>query len=83
MFAVCSVESFLFFYHYVVLPCLHSAPRIDVVKDKPVVSYVGDTAVIECKMKNKDINPNTWHWFRGNVTEKVRSAAFNTCFKLR
>lgn len=49
-----------------------AAPRIDVVKDKPVVSYVGDTAVIECKMKNKDINPNTWHWFRGNVTEKER-----------
>ncbi|KAK7165068.1 hypothetical protein R3I94_003444 [Phoxinus phoxinus] len=37
-------------------------------RDKPVVSYIGDSVVLECKLKH---TPNTWNWYKANNTEKV------------
>ncbi|ROL42517.1 Embigin [Anabarilius grahami] len=37
-------------------------------RDKPVVSYIGDSVVLECKLK---YTPNTWNWYKANNTEKV------------
>ncbi|XP_016428791.1 embigin-like [Sinocyclocheilus rhinocerous] len=43
---------------------------VPVIKDKrykPVVSYTGDSVVLECKLKH---TPNTWNWYKANNTEK-------------
>ncbi|XP_067294236.1 embigin isoform X2 [Pseudorasbora parva] len=37
-------------------------------RDKPIVSYIGDSVVLECKLKH---TPNTWNWYKANDTEKV------------
>ncbi|XP_077087140.1 embigin [Siphateles boraxobius] len=37
-------------------------------RDKPIVSYIGDSVVLECKLKH---TPNTWNWYKANNTEKV------------
>ncbi|XP_051750704.1 embigin [Ctenopharyngodon idella] len=37
-------------------------------RNKPVVSYIGDSVVLECKLK---YTPNTWNWYKANNTEKV------------
>ncbi|KAK1792008.1 hypothetical protein P4O66_001792 [Electrophorus voltai] len=37
-------------------------------RDKPIVSYVGDSVVLDCKIKRM---PNTWQWYKSNGTEKV------------
>ena len=37
-------------------------------RDKPVVSYVGDSVVIDCKSKKP---PVYWLWYKVNGTEKV------------
>ncbi|KAM9858152.1 embigin [Aulostomus maculatus] len=47
-----------------------AAPLITDVRDKPIVTYIGDTAVIVCKMDDKQPKPSTWHWFKENATEK-------------
>ncbi|CAL8248133.1 unnamed protein product [Merluccius merluccius] len=40
------------------------------VRDKPIVAYVGDSVVLECKMEDTKPKPNTWNWYRANETEK-------------
>ncbi|KAM7391246.1 hypothetical protein PAMP_021946 [Pampus punctatissimus] len=47
-----------------------AAPQIGDTRDKPIVSYVGDSVVIVCKMEATKPKPNTWHWFKLNGTEK-------------
>ncbi|KAK0143463.1 Embigin [Merluccius polli] len=47
-----------------------AAPRIGDVRDKPIVAYVGDSVVLECKMEDTKPKPNTWNWYRANETEK-------------
>ncbi|XP_016130858.1 embigin [Sinocyclocheilus grahami] len=42
-------------------------PVIKDKRDKPVVSYTGDSVVLECKLKH---TPNTWNWYKANNTEK-------------
>lgn len=60
------------FSHYRALfPCCPPAPQIGEVRDKPIVSYVGDSAVIACKMEEKKPKPNTWNWYKANGTDKV------------
>ncbi|KAM4615914.1 embigin isoform 2-T2 [Polymixia lowei] len=44
-------------------------PQMDSVKDKPIVSYVGDSVVLTCKMEKP--KPSTWYWYRANEIEKV------------
>ncbi|XP_022047184.1 embigin [Acanthochromis polyacanthus] len=45
-------------------------PQIGEVRDKPIISYMGDSAVLTCKMDDKKPKPNTWNWYRHNGTEK-------------
>ncbi|XP_041644290.1 embigin [Cheilinus undulatus] len=47
-----------------------AAPRIGEVRDKPIVSYLGDSAVIPCKMEESKPKPNTWKWYKANDTGK-------------
>uniref|UniRef100_A0A3Q1G4K3 Embigin n=1 Tax=Acanthochromis polyacanthus TaxID=80966 RepID=A0A3Q1G4K3_9TELE len=47
-----------------------SVPQIGEVRDKPIISYMGDSAVLTCKMDDKKPKPNTWNWYRHNGTEK-------------
>uniref|UniRef100_A0A3P8T0X4 Embigin n=1 Tax=Amphiprion percula TaxID=161767 RepID=A0A3P8T0X4_AMPPE len=47
-----------------------AAPQIGEERDKPIISYVGDSAVITCKMDDAKPMPNTWNWYRYNGTEK-------------
>lgn len=42
------------------------APKMSDVRDKPVVSYVGDSVVLECKLKK---TPLYWRWYILNGTE--------------
>lgn len=51
-------------------PC-QSAPQMGELRDKPIVSYVGDTAVIACKMEESKPQPTSWIWYKANGTEKV------------
>lgn len=53
------------------LPHCPSAPQMGEVRDKPIVSYVGDTALITCKMEDTKPPPTTWIWYKANGTEKV------------
>ncbi|XP_054628346.1 embigin isoform X2 [Dunckerocampus dactyliophorus] len=55
------------------LLCRHinAMPQISDVRDKPIVSYVGDSVVIMCKMDDAKPKPKTWFWFKDNGTEKV------------
>lgn len=41
------------------------------VRDKPIVSYVGDSVVIVCKMEETKPKPSTWNWYKANGTDKV------------
>ncbi|XP_070690179.1 embigin isoform X2 [Pempheris klunzingeri] len=47
-----------------------AAPQIGEVRDKPIVSYVGDSVVIACKMEETKPKPNTWRWYKENGTDK-------------
>ncbi|XP_076587567.1 embigin [Chaetodon auriga] len=47
-----------------------AAPQIGEVRDKPIVSYVGDSVVIACKLDETKPKPNTWNWYRANGTDK-------------
>ncbi|XP_029999299.1 embigin [Sphaeramia orbicularis] len=49
---------------------LLAAPHIAEVRDKPIVSYVGDSVVIPCKMEEPKPKPNTWKWYKDNGTAK-------------
>nr|XP_029135195.1 embigin [Labrus bergylta] len=48
-----------------------AAPQIGDVRDKPIVSYVGDSVVMTCKMEENKPKPNTWNWYMANDTGKV------------
>ncbi|KAA0716263.1 Embigin Precursor [Triplophysa tibetana] len=43
------------------------APVMKDKRDKPIVSYIGDTVVLRCTLKN---TPKTWNWYKVNNTEK-------------
>ncbi|XP_030647692.1 embigin [Chanos chanos] len=43
-------------------------PTIKEKRDKPIVSYIGDTVTLSCEIKHE---PNTWKWYKVNNTEKV------------
>ena len=47
------------------------APRVGEVRVKPIVSYVGDSVVLQCKMEDPKPTPNSWTWYRANGTDKV------------
>ncbi|XP_031705431.1 embigin isoform X1 [Anarrhichthys ocellatus] len=47
-----------------------AAPQIGEVRDKPIVSYVGDSGVIACKMEETKPKPITWNWYKANGTDK-------------
>ncbi|XP_047237333.1 embigin isoform X2 [Girardinichthys multiradiatus] len=47
-----------------------AAPQIGEIRDKPIVSYVGDFVVLTCKMEENKPTPNSWNWFKYNGTEK-------------
>ncbi|XP_041793749.1 embigin [Chelmon rostratus] len=47
-----------------------AAPQIGEVRDKPIVSYVGDSVVIPCKLEETKPKPNSWNWYRANGTDK-------------
>lgn len=53
------------------IPCCPPAPQIGEVRDKPIVSYVGDSVVIACKMEETKPKPSTWNWYKANGTDKV------------
>lgn len=53
------------------IPCCLPAPQIGEVRDKPIVSYVGDSVVIACKMEETKPKPSTWKWYKANGTDKV------------
>lgn len=52
------------------------------VRDKPIVSYVADTAVISCKMEETKPQPITWIWYKANGTERVREQLTETSSSL-
>ncbi|XP_078107382.1 embigin isoform X1 [Sander vitreus] len=47
-----------------------AAPHMHEVRDKPIVSYVGDSVVIVCKMEETKPKPSTWNWYKANGTDK-------------
>ncbi|XP_077416317.1 embigin [Vanacampus margaritifer] len=47
-----------------------AVPHIGDVRDKPVVSYAGDSVMLLCKMDDSKPKPKTWLWFRANGTDK-------------
>lgn len=49
---------------------LLAAPHIAEVRDKPIVSYVGDSVVIPCKMEEPKPKPSAWKWYKDNGTAK-------------
>lgn len=65
------VQNAAFSHYYSLCPCCLPAPHIGEVRDKPIVGYVGDTAVILCKMEESKPKPSTWNWYRTNGTNKV------------
>ncbi|XP_028433531.1 embigin isoform X2 [Perca flavescens] len=52
-----------------------AAPHMHEVRDKPIVSYVGDSVVIHCKMEETQPKPITWNWYKANGTDKIFTAA--------
>lgn len=49
-----------------------AAPHLGEIRDKPIVSYVGDTAVMICKMDEKKAKPASWNWYIQNGTNKIQ-----------
>ncbi|XP_029366409.1 embigin [Echeneis naucrates] len=45
-------------------------PQVGDVRDKPIVSYVGDYAVIFCKIQESKPMPVSWNWYKLNGTDK-------------
>ncbi|XP_034081131.1 embigin [Gymnodraco acuticeps] len=52
-----------------------AAPQIGDVRDKPIISYLGDFAVITCKMEETKPEPSTWYWYKANGTDKEQIIA--------
>ncbi|XP_056274181.1 embigin isoform X1 [Pseudoliparis swirei] len=52
-----------------------AAPQVGEVRDKPIVSYVGDSVVITCKMEEPKPKPSTWNWYKANGTDKEQISA--------
>ncbi|XP_041854356.1 embigin [Melanotaenia boesemani] len=52
-----------------------TAPQISEVRDKPIVSYVGDSVVMTCKMEESKPKPPTWNWYKHNGTDKEQILA--------
>lgn len=50
---------------------IFAVPQMGEVHDKPVVSYVGDSVVLACKMEETKPTPLTWHWYKPNGTDKA------------
>ncbi|XP_012733892.3 embigin [Fundulus heteroclitus] len=51
------------------------APQMGEIRDKPIVSYVGDIVVLICKMDEKKPKPNTWTWYKFNGTDREEISA--------
>ncbi|XP_072288522.1 embigin [Eucyclogobius newberryi] len=49
-----------------------AAPYLGEMRDKPIVSYVGDSVVMVCKMDGKKSKPVGWDWYKQNGTNKVK-----------
>ncbi|AWP07485.1 putative embigin [Scophthalmus maximus] len=47
-----------------------TAPQIGEVRDKPMVSYVGDSVVVACKMGETKPKPVSWNWYKANGTDR-------------
>ncbi|XP_018524643.1 embigin [Lates calcarifer] len=47
-----------------------AGPQMGEVRDKPIVSYVGDSVVILCKLNETEPRPMFWNWYRANGTDK-------------
>ncbi|XP_028313434.1 embigin [Gouania willdenowi] len=62
---------------------LLEAPQIGDVREKPIVSYIGDSTVITCKMDDTKPMPITWNWFRDNGTEKEQIIAESSRFEIK
>ncbi|XP_047005754.1 embigin isoform X4 [Ictalurus punctatus] len=56
-------------------------PAIKDKRDRPIVSYVGDSVVLECGLKRE---PNTWVWYKTNDTDKelINATADPTHYKI-
>lgn len=49
-----------------------AAPHLGEIRDKPIVSYVGDSVVMICKLDEKKPKPLSWNWYIQNGTNKVQ-----------
>lgn len=49
---------------------LLAAPQIGEIRDKPIVSYVGDFVMLTCKMEDNKPKPKTWNWYKYNGTDQ-------------
>lgn len=49
-----------------------AAPHLGEIRDKPIVSYVGDSVVMICKLDEKKPKPSSWNWYIQNGTDKVQ-----------
>nr|XP_020453856.1 embigin [Monopterus albus] len=47
-----------------------AAPQIGDVREKPIVSYVGDYVVMTCKMEESKPKPSSWNWYKKNGTDE-------------
>ncbi|XP_068594831.1 embigin [Brachionichthys hirsutus] len=52
-----------------------SGPQIGEVRDKPIVSYVGDSVVFICKMDKTKPKPTAWDWYKANGTDREQIVA--------
>uniref|UniRef100_A0A3Q3J257 Ig-like domain-containing protein n=1 Tax=Monopterus albus TaxID=43700 RepID=A0A3Q3J257_MONAL len=46
------------------------SPQIGDVREKPIVSYVGDYVVMTCKMEESKPKPSSWNWYKKNGTDE-------------
>nr|XP_040051171.1 embigin [Gasterosteus aculeatus aculeatus] len=52
-----------------------AAPQVAELRDKPIVSYLGDSVVVACKMEETKPKPNTWNWYKANGTDMEQISA--------
>ncbi|CAJ1069205.1 embigin [Xyrichtys novacula] len=52
-----------------------AVPQMGDERDKPIVSYLGDSVVVPCKLDDSKPTPNTWNWYRANETGKEQIIA--------
>lgn len=64
------------------LSTLQSVPYLGEVRDKPIISYVGDSVVMICKMDEKKSKPVSWNWYKENGTNKVSQRVMYTILYL-